>query len=499
MSREQPQIPGLDQHQYFDTGRESATPGRMQGNTLFREPVYNQSTSNYEENISPTCILDRGHDIGQPSLGPTRPWPDVNEDPNRRQSTTMPVQENVVLPSNSGEQDDNGCLSQEIPEDENDDLFNGYEPTSSVELPDKLVESASSTSAPLSHDAVTQNTTAAPGTEDAHAPEKELKHVAREPAAKNLKTETKSISRLSHLPDVFTDPNFFPLARSVGGINNSFLTAEGDRLDTKNMFIVWDHVEPPERKAYIATVGAWLADDRNFADAGLEWPTVIRQLWAFVSSRWEDEDACARDIFPVVTDAYLLQLLRFNICLRLIGEKVQARAENENAPARDGHSFHDDVSQRHENKIRSNGEPAKPDASHRDVVDCSNTEATVNIAQPHNSIVGGVEVNTPYKSSEERLESRDRKEEYSVLTEDDQSRGKEIPGGDKAEKPQPVTTLPVPPTVTENLGSPKHVHAHEVELGIDTKTQEKRAPEEPVEPRPKVKRLRCQRLSSSHD
>jgi len=484
MSKEQPQIPGLGDPQPFGTVDELAATGFFQESNLFREPAHGRSTQSYEENISPTCVLDCGHNVVQPSVA-SGSLPSLNGNATYQPSTTMPNEQLIAPLSHTWEKEDTGCVFQDDVEEEIDDLFNEYEPNLSVELLDKTVEDATSTSVTVSHDIITEQMTTVTTMEDAQAPEKKFADETPEPATKQLKRESTPTTQLI-LPKVFADPNFFPMVRSVGDIGNFQFNADGNRLDSKNFIIVWDHAEPPERKAYIATVGAWLVDDHNFTNTGSEWPFEVRKLWTVISSRWENEDACAMDIFPGLTDAYLLQLLRFNAFLRLIGEKVQARAENEEARTGDRDSFNDNSHQRHEDEVRERREAEETDIHRWGAADKPNVEAVVDLAHPKDCTADNSELNVSSTNYDQSLDNCNSKEESLGVAEGGESHRDENTGEDKVTNSHNSMTTTAPLTATTEIETnPSKVD--EVKLGIDTRTQGKRKPEKSVGPRSKVR------------
>jgi len=486
MSEEQPQIPGLGDQQPFGTVDELAVTGFFYESNLFQEPVHGRSTQSYEDNISPTCVLDSGRNIVPPSVASTS-LPTLHENATYQPSTTMPNEQFVALSSHTCEREDTGRVSQDDTEEEIDDLFNEYEPKLPVEVLDEPIKDTTSTSVTVSHDNITEQISTISTTEDVQAPEKKFADDIPEPATKKLKRESTPTTQF-RLPKVFADPNFFPMVRSINDIENFQFNADGDRPDSKSFVIVWDHVEPPERKAYIATVGAWLADDHNFTNTGSEWSFEIRKLWTIISSRWEDEDACAMDIFPGVTDAYLLQLLRFNAFLRLIGEKVQARAENEETSTGNRDSFDDNSLQRHEDEVQERCEAYETDIHRCDAVDKSDGEVVVDLAHPKDCTAYNSELKVSSTNYDQSLDNCNSKEESLGFSKGVESHRDENIGEDKATNSHNSTTTTAPLTATIEIEhNPTKVDQVKLGVGTRTMTRDKRKAKESVEPRSKVR------------
>lgn len=145
-----------------------------------------------------------------------------------------------------------------------------------------------------------------------------------------IQMEPLSPTHLSRLPQLFSDPKFFPLWRATGAFAEESFGTDEDKYNPKNVAIVWDTIDPLMRKAFIATVSSWVADGKNYPPAsGPAWIADTQNLWSAVAGRWSDEDACAQGRFPRVVAAYLWQVHQFNYRLGVVGASVQERANRE--------------------------------------------------------------------------------------------------------------------------------------------------------------------------
>lgn len=308
----------------------------------FDDSLYRWSATGHPTQVPP----ESGSETAGPTYG-------AKGDSTYKPPNVDSAPESTAPPSEVWEQPDNRFMPLE---DEEEDLF-GDDPANETELDPSLhkepTKDAPHPAASFLHESNTPqaSTSGSPATtqDKGKAPEKRAGDLSadNEPTAKRRKIENEPVRDFTGLPEIFRDKNFYPMWRGTGTFEKGFF-ADEERYDPRNVIIIWDNLAPLLRKSYIVTVGAWIADDRNFTNMPLEWVSDTRKFWAAVSDRWANEEACAKKKFPMVVGAYLFNLYHFNHRLVEIGKAVQVRADNGGTPPGFGGDYPEAVAQQEE-------------------------------------------------------------------------------------------------------------------------------------------------------